>query len=141
MKTYFTIEELCQSDTAEMLQIDNYPPNEVLMNLHKLIEFLNPLREAWGSPIIITSGYRCPELNKQLGGSNTSVHKIGWAVDMIPQNGKLEEFKRFIIDYLQNNNLQWDQLLLEKSKYSLWVHLGLYNNCGKQRMQIKQMFT
>jgi hypothetical protein len=64
------------------------------------------------------------------------VHKIGFAADLWPKNGKIEEFKIFIKEYLQNNNLSWDQLLYEKSKYSQWVHIGLYNNYMQQRMII-----
>lgn len=141
MKTYFTIEELCQSETAEEFEIDNYPDINTINNLNKLIEFLNPIREAWGSALIVTSGYRCKELNEKLGGSKTSVHKLGWAVDIIPQNGKMEEFKKFLIRYVKDNNLTWDQILVEKSKYSTWIHIGLYNNYMQQRRQIKYMYT
>jgi uncharacterized protein YcbK (DUF882 family) len=104
-----------------------------------LIDFLNPIREAWGSAIIVNSGYRCDELNEKVGGSDTSVHKIGFAVDLWPKNGKIEEFKMFIKDYLQNNNLAWDQLLYEKNKNTQWVHIGLYNNYMQQRMIISHV--
>lgn len=60
-----------------MNNINNTPPSFIKENLQKLIEFLNPLREAWGSPIIITSGYRSQELNKVLKGSSTSAHCYG----------------------------------------------------------------
>ena len=77
MKSYFTIEELCKSTTATQLHIDNTPSQQVKENLSKLIEFLNPLREAWGSPIKVTSGYRSYQLNKRVGGSSTSAHLKG----------------------------------------------------------------
>lgn len=76
-KSYFTISELCKSDTAKQLRIDNTPSEKIKGNLTKLIEFLNPLREAWGSPIKVTSGYRCPKLNRAVGGSTTSAHLKG----------------------------------------------------------------
>ena len=132
---YFTIEELCQSETAEKLKIDNSPNEEIIEHLTLLVDcLLDPLREAWGSPIIINSGYRCPLLNKAVGGSKTSSHMSGWSVDMRPKNGKMEEFKRFVIDFIKTRF--WDQCILEKSGNVEWVHLSLYNNSGKQRMMI-----
>ena len=131
MKSYFTIDELTQSTTATINNVDNTPPSPIRENLEKLIEFLNPLREAWGSPIIITSGYRSLELNKILRGSSTSAHVAGWAVDMVPQNGKINEFKQFIRDYLKDK--EFDQYIDEASGNSSWVHLGLYHPDGKKQ--------
>lgn len=139
MKSYFTIEELCKSETADLYNIDNTPSDDIIVHLKMLIDFLNPIREAWGSAIIVTSGYRCPELNKLIGGSKTSVHKIGFAVDIVPKNGNIEKFKDFILDYFQSNNISWDQLLLEYNKTSVWIHIGLYNNYLQQRRQIKYL--
>ena len=138
---YFTIEELCQSETADKLKIDNAPSEEIKKNLEILVDcLLDPLREAWGSPIIINSGYRCPILNKAVGGSKTSSHMSGWSVDMRPKNGKMEEFKKFVVEFIKTRF--WDQCILESSgkpgtpNYVEWVHLSLYNNSGKQRKQI-----
>ena len=132
---YFTIEELCQSETAEKYKIDNTPTEEIKKNLETLVDcLLDPLREAWGSPIIINSGYRCPILNKAVGGSKTSSHMSGWSVDMRPKNGKMEEFKKFVVEFIKTRF--WDQCILEKSGDVEWVHLSLYNNSGKQRMMI-----
>ena len=132
---YFTIEELCQSETADKLKIDNTPSEEIKKNLETLVDcLLDPLREAWGSPIIINSGYRCPVLNKAVGGSKTSSHMSGWSVDIRPKNGKMEKFKRFVVDFIKTRF--WDQCILEKSGDVEWVHLSLYNNSGKQRKMI-----
>ena len=132
---YFTIEELCQSETAEKYKTDNTPTEEIKKNLETLVDcLLDPLREAWGSPIIINSGYRCPILNKAVGGSKTSSHMSGWSVDMRPKNGKMEEFKKFVVQFIKTKF--WDQCILEKSGDVEWVHLSLYNNSGKQRKMI-----
>lgn len=132
---YFTIEELCQSGTADKLKIDNTPSEEIIEHLTLLIDcLLDPLREAWGSAIIINSGYRCPILNKAVGGSKTSSHMFGWSVDMRPKNKKMDEFKRFVVDFIKTRF--WDQCILEKSGDVEWVHLSLYNNSGKQRKMI-----
>ena len=131
MKSYFTIDELTWSTTAVMHNINNNPPSFIKENLEKLIEFLNPLREAWGSPIIITSGYRSRELNDLIKGSITSTHCAGWAVDMVPQNGKIDEFKQFVKEYLKDK--EFDQYIDEASGNSSWVHLGLYYPDGKKQ--------
>ncbi len=124
MNNYFTINELCQSDTANNNNIDNTAPNDIKCNLYKLIEFLNPLREQWGSAIKVTSGYRSPELNKLLNGSNTSAHLYGFGVDLVPMNGNIDEFKSFVKEYLADK--QFDQYIDEASKTSSWVHIGLF---------------
>lgn len=132
---HFTIEELCQSETAEKFKIDNTPSEEIIEHLTLLIDcLLDPLREEWGSPIIVNSGYRCPALNKAVGGSKTSTHQLGWSVDLRPKNGKMEEFKKFVVEFIKTRF--WDQCILEKSGDIEWVHLSLYNNSGKQRKMI-----
>lgn len=132
---YFTIDELCQSETAERLKIDNTPSEEIKKNLETLTDcLLDPLREEWGSEVIVNSGYRCPALNKAVGGSKTSVHKSGWAADIRPKNGKMKEFKKFVVDFIKTRF--WDQCILEKSGDIEWIHLSLYNNSGKQRKMI-----
>lgn len=141
MKSYFTIQELCASQVATNLHIDNTPSAQVVENLKRLIEFLNPLREAWGSPIRISSGYRCERLNNAVGGVNGSAHLTGNAVDMVAVNGKQTEFEQFVVNYLKTNNLKWDQCLREKSKTAQWLHLGLYDNIGRQRCQIKNLYA
>lgn len=132
---YFTIEELCQSETAEKLKIDNTPTKEIEDHLEKLTDcLLDPLREEWGSAIIVNSGYRCPALNKAVGGSKTSTHPLGWSADIRPKNGKMEEFKKFVVEFAKNRF--FDQLILEKSGNTEWVHISLYNSSGKQRQMM-----
>ena len=133
-KSYFTIDELCKSETAKKYGIDNTPNAAVLSHLQQLINFLNPLREAWGSAIKVTSGYRCEKLNKFVGGSKTSSHMIGYGVDLIPTNGRMDEFKKFIVDYMKNK--MFDQCIIEKSGKTEWIHIGLYNAKGQQRKMI-----
>lgn len=133
-KSYFTIDELCASDTAKKYGIDNTPNPTIITRLQRLINFLNPIREAWGSAIKVTSGYRCEKLNCFVGGSKTSSHTIGYGVDLIPLNGRMSEFKKFIVDYMKNK--MFDQCIIEKSGKTEWVHIGLYNLKGQQRRMI-----
>lgn len=133
-KSYFTIAELCASDTAKKYNIDNTPDPIITSHLQQLINFLNPLREAWGSAIKVSSGYRCNKLNRFFGGSKTSSHLIGYGVDLIPLNGKMGDFKKFIVDYMKIR--MFDQCIIEKSGKTEWIHIGLYNNKGQQRRMI-----
>lgn len=133
-KSYFTVAELYASDTAKKYGIDNTPNSIVISHLQQLINFLNPLREAWGSAINVTSGYRCEKLNRFVGGSKTSSHLIGYGVDLIPVNGKMDAFKKFIIDYMKNK--MFDQCIIEKLGKTEWIHIGLYNLKGQQRKMI-----
>ena len=140
MSKYFNMLELCHSDTADMNHIDNTPSEEIKEHLEELMEFLDGLRKEWGSPIRITSGYRCPQLNKKVGGSATSAHMIGYAVDMQPIKRPFKDFVEFVKNYLIDKD--FDQLLIEtSSKGSKWVHLGLYNQKGEQRKQIKNLYV
>lgn len=137
---YFKFSEMVKSDIAIKNNIDNYPKRaNIITNLYNLIKFLNPMRKEWGSPVLITSGYRCNELNAILGGSDKSAHKIGFAVDLVPSNGKVIELFNFIKDYLQTKNLEFDELILENKGNSVWVHFALYSIDGKQRKKILQL--
>ena len=133
-KSYFTIAELCASETAKKYNIDNTPDSIITSHLQQLINFLNPLREAWGSAIKVSSGYRCDKLNRFVGGSKTSSHLIGYGVDLIPANGKMDDFKKFIIDYMKTR--MFDQCIIEKSGKTEWIHIGLYNFKDQQRRMI-----
>ena len=136
MARYFTLKELCASDTAKARGIDNFPSFEVAANLELLTRvILDPLREAWGSAINVTSGYRCPDLNKAVGGSSTSVHPYGWAADIKPKNGRFDTFVEFTKQWLDDSQTPYDQLIREKKGKSVWMHIGLYGPKGQQRRQ------
>ena len=96
MSKYFTLKEMTYSDTAKRLGITNQPSPLIIAHLNELMVFLDELREAWGSAIKVTSGYRCPKLNKAVKGSSTSAHLAGYAADLQPVNGKMAEFKKFV---------------------------------------------
>ena len=80
---YFKMTEFSHSDTAVSLGIDNTIPKECKANIETLVRcVLDPLREHWGLPIRVTSGYRCPELNDELCGVEDSYHMEGCAADI-----------------------------------------------------------
>lgn len=133
---YFSIKELTNSETAKRRGIPNVPSANEIKHLTELIEnILDPLREAWGSPIKISSGFRSVLLNKAVGGSTTSAHNAGYAADMVPANGKITEFKQFVMDWLKKNNIKFDQYINEFSGSSQWVHVAIKNRAGEQRKQ------
>ena len=138
---YFELDEFIKSDTAKAKGIDNTPTFEVVDHLNELVsKILNKLRADWGSAIEVHSGFRCEKLNKAVGGSSTSVHKLGYAADLVPANGKFDEFVKFVEDWVKKNKIKFDQVIIESnSKGDRWLHIGLYNNAGQQRGQIKVM--
>ena len=135
---FFSIEELTQSATAKRLGIDNTPSDKIKKNLTLFINtVLDPIREDWGSPIIVSSGYRCPELNKAVGGANTSGHQYGYCADLQVKGGmkKIRELADFILKWMKDHNMKWDELLFEKSGGVTWLHFCWIGKDGKQRMK------
>lgn len=85
---YFSIEELCASSTAKARKIDNTPSQEAVNNLIKLVDnVLDPLRELYGKPIKVNSGYRCPQLNKAVGGVSNSEHCFDEKTEVLTVGG------------------------------------------------------
>lgn len=131
---YFTLKELTKSSTAERLKIDNTPSAAVVKNLTALVDkVLDPLRELYGKPIYISSGYRCPRLNKAVGGVANSQHLTGQAVDI--NQGSFEENRR-VFTYIEEY-CDFDQLLWENG--GQWVHVSLRAD-GKNRRQVKRLW-
>ena len=115
------------------LKRDNHPTSEIERNLTILIEHcLDPIREKFGKPITVTSGYRCEKLNKLVGGKPNSQHLKGQAADLVGDtNAKTKEIFE-IAKQLGN----FDQLLFERnSKGSIWVHIS-YKDSGNRKQCI-----
>lgn len=127
---YFTIKELCQSTTADRKGIDNRCSNEIAANLTALVDnVLDPLRTWYGKPLTVSSGYRCPALNKAVKGSSTSQHMTGQAADI--DTGDRQQNK-LLFEYIRKN-LPFDQLI-DESNFA-WVHVS-YRADGKNRNQV-----
>ena len=129
---YFTVEELCYSNTAKAKGINNTPTPAIREKLQALIiNCLNPIREKYGKPIRISSGYRCPQLNKEVGGVANSQHVTGEAADLVPTSGgSLNAIFKAAIEVGG-----YDQLIYEQnSKGSKWVHVSY--DVNKHRGQI-----
>lgn len=107
---YFTIKELTKSSTATAKGIDNTPSEDIVNNLTNLVDnVLDPLREWYGKPVYINSGYRCVKLNKAVGGVSNSYHVKGMAadIDMGDKEDNLPLFN-YIKDNLQFTELGWE---------------------------------
>ena len=135
MGKYFTINELTKSSTAQRLHINNNPTQEVKDNLNALIDnVLDPLRELYGKPIIVNSGYRSFKLNKAVGGAKNSQHLVGQASDIrTVQNTK--ESNKELFELIKNSKLPFDQLINEYD-YN-WVHVSYSPRNRRQVLTIK----
>ena len=136
MGKYFSIAELTKSSTAIKKKINNTPTKEVENNLNQLIDnILDPLREAWGQPIIVGSGYRCEALNKAVGGAAHSQHKLGQAADIHTKSDSAEDNKK-LFELIKQLKLPFDQLINEY-KY-IWIHVSYSPRNRRQMLNIKQ---
>lgn len=121
---YFTLDELTRSATAAARGIDNTPPAQAVVRLTALTErLLDPVRHAWGAPIRVNSGYRCPALNRAVGGSPTSQHLRGEAAD-ITAGTRADNLRLFRL--IQAGPFDYDQLIWERgsSQGPDWIHIS-----------------
>ncbi len=127
---YFTFEEFERSDTAYRHAIDNRLPDGLRGNVQALVDnVLDPLREEWGKPIRVTSGYRCEELNRKVGGAKTSHHCRGMAAD-ITVGDKFAN--RRLFELIMRMPIPFTQLIDEKD-FS-WVHISYDPDNLKQQV-------
>lgn len=134
---HLSLAEVSRSETAKRKGINNTPSGEHLDNFKKLAEnVFEPIREHFGVPIHISSGYRSKELNAAIGGSATSQHCSGEAID-IDMDGSASGVTNAQVFNFIKDNLNFDQLIWEfgSSANPDWVHVS-YESTGKQRKQI-----
>ena len=133
----FTLDELLASATAKQQHIINAPGIEEVCNLCALVHHvLQPLRDAMGEAIKIGSGYRCPQLNKAVGGVSNSQHTKGQAADLCI-DGDMKKGRRWF-DYIRQH-LDFDQLIWEKNPKTgnYWVHVSfVHPDFGRNRRQV-----
>jgi zinc D-Ala-D-Ala carboxypeptidase len=132
---HLSLAEVSRSETAKRKGINNTPSGEHLENFKKLAEnVFEPIREHFGVPIHISSGYRSKELNSAVGGSSTSQHCSGEAIDIDMDGTSITNAQ--IFNFIKDN-LVFDQMIWEfgTDKNPDWVHVS-YESTGKQRKQI-----
>ena len=128
---YFKLSEFINSATANRLGIDNIPSFEVVDNLNRLADYLDGIRAKFGKPILISSGYRCPMLNKAVGGVVNSQHLKGLAADLVCSD--METLLSII-----RETKGFDQVITEHNKgsKSYWIHVSVAPVFGKPRNQV-----
>ena len=135
-----TLREAIKSNTATRLGIDNTPEEWEIHNLRAVAEnVFQPVRDHFGVPIAVSSGYRSKKLNRAIGGSKYSQHVIGEALDLDADvYGKVTNAE--IFNYIKNN-LEWDQMIWEfgDDEEPNWVHVS-YKESGRNRKQIKRAY-
>lgn len=135
LSPHFTLAELTVSQSAARLGIDNNPPPAVIKALERTALGLEGVRMLLGAPVLVSSGYRSPALNKAVGGSVKSQHMTGQAVDFIcPGFGSPAQIVRAII----KSGMQYDQVIVE---FDRWVHLSFSDKPRKQALIIDRNGT
>jgi hypothetical protein len=152
LSEHFSLAELCK--TSVKTADGNIPSHVVIENLKRLCPWLEELRYSYNTlycltpgedydesknvePIIINSGYRSPAVNKLAGGSNTSNHLTGSAVDI--RTYGMEQAMRYaviLMDYADDSNLDFDEILIEKnSKGSIWLHFAVRPHGNRRKIE------
>ena len=124
----FTLEELYASATANRKGINNYPPESMMKHIKELAELLQKIRDKYGYPIHVNSGYRCLALNNDVGGSKTSQHVIGQAADIVATGGRTNAHLFNVIKgMIDSGEIQVGQLIWEygTKQEPDWVHVSL----------------
>ena len=127
----FALSEITHSNTAKRLGIDNEPTETHLQNMQHLVDnLLQPLRDAVG-PIRVSSGYRNPALNRAIGGSRSSQHCKGQALDLqFWQMGEMNN--KVIYDWILQSGLEFDQMINEFD--FAWIHISLKKKGSRKQV-------
>lgn len=138
MGKYFSVQELYKSNVATKHGIDNTPNAEQIKNLETLIEVLDIIREAWGKPITVNSGYRCLQLNShpEIKGSKTSWHLKGMAADI--KCGDNLGLWNLITKLQKENKIHFTELINEKADKNgnpTWIHIAINPSCLKNQIK------
>ncbi len=130
MAKYFSLDELIRSSTAVARGINNTPSAEAVERLEVLAQrLLDPVRELWGAPLGVNSGYRCAELNEAVGGAPSSQHLAGEAADITAGS---REGNRRLFGLIAGSGLEFDQLIDERGY--LWLHVSFREANNRQKI-------
>ena len=136
---HFNLSEFERSATAEANHIDNSCPSQYIPVLSQLCKtILEPLRQHFGDPVIISSGYRSPTLNIRVGGVYATQHTLGEAADIVPPY-TLRHTPHSLHDWFEwiKANCNFDQLILETSNdKDFWIHVSCRKNIKANRHQV-----
>ncbi len=139
LSEHFTLGELIKTNTG----LENVPNEEQVNNLKRVCRWLERLRQRWNDiygdgddPIVINSGFRSPEVNKAVGGSPTSNHANGCAVDIRcigPEQAI--RYAALMLDIFDIARHDFDELLIEtKGRGIWWLHFAVRPKDNRRRM-------
>ena len=134
LSEHFTLGEFTKSGSHP--EVYNIPSHEAIANLANLSKWLEVLRERAGTPIVINSGYRSPQLNRKIGGAPNSNHLTGCAVDIRVEN--MEQLLRYaviLLDYADESKQEFDELLIERNRYgAIWLHFAVRPSGNRRKV-------
>ena len=132
----FTLGELTKSGSHP--EVYNIPSHEAIANLANLSKWLEVLRERAGTPIVINSGYRSPQLNRKIGGAPNSNHLTGCAVDIrVSGMEQLIRYAAILLDYADESKQDFDELLIEKNRYgAIWLHFAVRPKDNRRKVAL-----
>lgn len=146
LSEHFALAEFIRSATASERNIDNTPDEKVIANLKNLVtRVLEPLRQWYGKPIVIGSGFRCRELNTAVGGVKNSQHMTGEAADLnVTLNVSKKDPKAYnaelrrLFDYIKGH-LPFDQVIMERNtpkSATYWIHVSCKADVTQNRKKV-----
>jgi uncharacterized protein YcbK (DUF882 family) len=135
LSEHYSLGELTK--TKHVTPDGNIPSRVVIENLRRLCEnWLEELRRVWNEPIIINSGYRSPAVNKLAGGSNTSNHLTGCAVDIrCVGKEQMIRYAAILLDIADDTKQDFDELLLEQHGSTCWLHFAVRPKDNRRRIE------
>lgn len=128
LSPHFQLSEFTASNTATAKGIDNTPPDAVVTNLKVVAAGLETIRSLLGKAIMVSSGYRCPALNKAVGGVSNSAHVRGLAADFTVRDVD----NKTAFDAIARSGLKYDQLIFENT----WIHIGFDATMRQQNLEM-----
>ena len=138
LSQHFTLGELCK--TSVKTADGNIPSHVHIENLRRLCRWLERLRQRYNNtPIIVNSAYRSPQVNKAVGGASNSNHLTGCAVDI--RCAGIEQALRYattLLDISDESGEDFDELLIEKSAKSIWVHFAVRPEGNRMKIRFIQ---
>lgn len=133
LTTNFSLRELTRSRFADRNKIKNNPSQTVIDRLREVAETLEEIRATVGRPLMVTSGYRSPAVNRAVGGTPSSAHVAGWAVDYYCSVLSVDELAAATAATLPKGALRFDQIIVEGARHVL--HLSIAPPCREQWLE------
>ena len=134
LSEHFKLGEFTKSGSHP--EVYNIPSHEAIANLKRLCPWLEVLRKRSGTPIVINSGYRSPQLNRKIGGVATSNHLTGCAVDIrVSGQEQLIVYAAILIQYANETHQDFDELLLERNAHgAIWLHFAVRPSNNRRKI-------